>query len=718
MLRNMSLGAKISCGFLAVVALVAVSGIAGYWGIDRVGENLCIISDEDAPIADASMEMKLAISNGKIVGDKVKIATAVLGMSDYSEIDNLKKQFEQTSEQFNLFAKAILDGGNIDGEVFVKTHNKQLAAHVREASVLHGEHFSPAFDRLTQVGRELLEAKAAANQAMKDAKTSVENITKIADDFETEACEHVHQELKVSRASQEAMAIAIAEDLSVQSYAMKIKDEILSTMIDIEEISRAVTQEDMDMALAAYADSTGRTDALMRKALETFHADDDDLNVEHAAIHQDLVSLVESYEALKKLAHQAGDAQQRMISKTLTANDAVASLDTAGKQMDALLGEIKILASDEMSQARTDGKNARATATWALIVIAGVSVAFGLFIGIALTKSITRVLNKTAVTLREGSQQVFVAANQVSATSQSLAEGAAEQAAGLEETSSSLEEIASMTKQNADNAHQASVLSEQACSAANTGNESMAKLNDAIQKIQNSSDQTASIIQVINEIAFQTNLLALNAAVEAARAGDAGRGFAVVADEVRNLAMRSAQAAKNTESMIADSIKNAKTGVEIAREVDTVLTKIVDSITQTTGLVSQIATASQEQTQGIEQVNTAVAQMDKITQQNAANAEESASSSEELSAQAESMTGLVSELVTLVFGTDNSQTLQGTSRSDSASHRRGKMTAVDHVFHQISDGTGQGHTVPVAQTAGKAVHEDSGDEDDFDAFNS
>ena len=718
MLKNVSLGAKISCGFLAVVALVAVSGIAGYWGIERVGENLRIISDEDAPVADASMEMKLAISNGKIVSDQVKIATAVLGTSDNSRIDVLKEQFDQTAKQFNFFAKAILDGGSISGEAFVKTHNTQLAVHVKDACVLHEEHFSPAFERLAQVGRELLEAKVAATEAMKNAKGNVEKMVKIADGFESGASEHIRQELKEARESQEAMAVAIAEDLSVQRYAMEIKDEILSTMIDIEEISRAATQEEMDVALAAYTASTHRTDTLMNKVLETFHSDDDQFNTEHASIRQDLISLIDAYGTLKSLAHEAGDAQQRMISKTQAANDAVAALDDAGKQMDALLGKIKVLASDEMSQAKADGKSARATATWALIVIAGVSIAFGLVIGIALTKSITSVLNKTAMTLREGSEQVFVAANQVSATSQSLAEGAAEQAAGLEETSSSLEEISSMTKQNADNAHQASMLSEQACAAANAGNASMGKLNEAIQKIQNSSDETASIIQVINEIAFQTNLLALNAAVEAARAGDAGRGFAVVADEVRNLAMRSAQAAKNTESMIADSIKNAKTGVEIAREVDEVLEKIVDSITRTTGLVGQIATASQEQTQGIEQVNTAVAQMDKITQQNAANAEESASSSEELSAQAQSMTGLVSELVTLVFGMDNTQVRQGTSRSDSVSPHRTKLGAVDHVFHQISDGTGaKEHSVPLGHLVGKAVHQDA-DDDDFHSFNS
>jgi methyl-accepting chemotaxis protein len=210
--------------------------------------------------------------------------------------------------------------------------------------------------------------------------------------------------------------------------------------------------------------------------------------------------------------------------------------------------------------------------------------------------------------------------------------------------------MASMTKQNADNAQQANALSSEARNSATTGTEAVSRMNGAIQQIQKSSDETAKIIKVIDEIAFQTNLLALNAAVEAARAGEAGKGFAVVAEEVRNLAMRSAEAAKNTANMIQESVKNSKNGVDIAAEVTKVLDEIVRNVGKATDLVSEIAAASQEQAQGIDQVNTAVAQMDKVTQQNAANAEESASASEELSAQAASMQEIVAQLVALVGG--------------------------------------------------------------------
>ena len=297
-------------------------------------------------------------------------------------------------------------------------------------------------------------------------------------------------------------------------------------------------------------------------------------------------------------------------------------------------------------------------------------------------------LAQTAVVFREiignltsGAEQVAAASGQVSSASQSLAEGATEQAAGLEETSSSLEEMASMTKQNADNAQQANALAGEARTAADQGAGSMNRMNGAIQEIQKSSDETAKIIKVIDEIAFQTNLLALNAAVEAARAGEAGKGFAVVAEEVRNLAMRSAEAAKNTADLIEESVKNSKNGVDIATEVGTALEEIVQGVSKTTDLVSEIAAASQEQSQGIDQVNTAIAQMDKVTQQNAANAEESASASEELSSQAESMNEVVGRLITLVEG-ENSARKSGLTKNAGRSRRGQSSHASTSDAHQ------------------------------------
>ncbi len=239
-------------------------------------------------------------------------------------------------------------------------------------------------------------------------------------------------------------------------------------------------------------------------------------------------------------------------------------------------------------------------------------------------------------------EQVNSAAGQISAGSQSLAQATTEQASSLEEVTSSLQEMSSMTKQNAASAKEGRALSDGARSSASRGIESMQRLSAAIEKIKASSDATAKIVKTIDEIAFQTNLLALNAAVEAARAGDAGKGFAVVAEEVRNLAMRSAEAAKNTANLIEESVKNAEGGVALNHEVFKNFEEISEQVRKVTEVMAEIAAASEQQTQGVDQISSAVEQMNQVTQQSAANAEESASASEELSGQSEELLDMVS----------------------------------------------------------------------------
>jgi methyl-accepting chemotaxis protein len=302
-------------------------------------------------------------------------------------------------------------------------------------------------------------------------------------------------------------------------------------------------------------------------------------------------------------------------------------------------------------------------------VIIGLSAAVlvGVVLAFFIIRAINRVLNRLADNLGAGSEQVAAAAAQVASSSQSLAQGASEQAAALEETTSSLEEMSSMTKKNAETAQQATQVSAEAQKATSNGHDALQNMNTSIKEIEKSAGETAKIIKVIDEIAFQTNLLALNAAVEAARAGEAGKGFAVVAEEVRNLAMRSAEAAKNTATLIEESVTNAKNGVSISAEVTKVLKEVTTSNTKVASLIGEIAAASQEQAQGITQVNTAMEQMDKVTQSSAANAEESASASEELASQAEQLNTVVAELLQLVGGA---------SAAGAASH--GRHSSVVH----------------------------------------
>ena len=258
-------------------------------------------------------------------------------------------------------------------------------------------------------------------------------------------------------------------------------------------------------------------------------------------------------------------------------------------------------------------------------------------------------LKRIAWSLLDQAAQVNGASGQLTATSQTLAEGSSEQASSLEETSSSLEEMSSMTKRNAENTQKANELAKEARTAADKGVSDMATMAAAMDEIKRSSDDIAKIIKTIDEIAFQTNILALNAAVEAARAGEAGLGFAVVADEVRNLAQRCAQAARETSAKIEGAISKSGQGVEITGKIAVALNEIVAKARQVDELVTEVAGASREQTDGIAQINMAVGQMDKVTQSNAATAEESAAA-EELNAQAETLRQSVAELMQLIGG--------------------------------------------------------------------
>jgi methyl-accepting chemotaxis protein len=265
-------------------------------------------------------------------------------------------------------------------------------------------------------------------------------------------------------------------------------------------------------------------------------------------------------------------------------------------------------------------------------------------------RSITRPISRIVSGLNDGAEQVASASSQISSSSQQLAEGASEQAASIEETSASLEEMSSMTRQNADNAQQADLLMKETKRVVAEAKSSMSQMCLSMGEITKASEDTSRIIKTIDEIAFQTNLLALNAAVEAARAGEAGAGFAVVADEVRNLAMRAADAARNTAGLIEETVKRVRDGSALMSSTHDAFGQVTDGADKVADLVAEIAAASKEQAQGAEQVNKAVSEMEKVTQQNAASAEESASASEEMSAQAESMKAMVTELQAMIGG--------------------------------------------------------------------
>jgi methyl-accepting chemotaxis protein len=250
-------------------------------------------------------------------------------------------------------------------------------------------------------------------------------------------------------------------------------------------------------------------------------------------------------------------------------------------------------------------------------------------------------LESAIVQVASAAAQVNGAAEQIASSSQAVASGASEQAAALEETGNSLGSVSQLIGQSADNAQLASGLASTARETAGAGAAAVGQMQQAMARIRSSAEGTSEIIRDINDIAFQTNLLALNAAVEAARAGEAGRGFAVVAEEVRSLAMRSKEAASKTESLIRESVRQTGEGEALSTAVGAKLSEIVAATGKVSDIVGEIAAASREQASGIAAVTTAVSEMDKVTQQNAASAEESSSAASELNGQAEELSAMV-----------------------------------------------------------------------------
>jgi methyl-accepting chemotaxis protein len=301
-----------------------------------------------------------------------------------------------------------------------------------------------------------------------------------------------------------------------------------------------------------------------------------------------------------------------------------------------------------------------------MVVGALIGALLSLGLSLLITRSITRPMGGFIEQLTESADELALASDKLSSESELMAQGATQQAGALEETSSSLEEMASMARQNADNASHANTLAGDAAAIAQKSSATIENLITAMSGVSKASEDTAKIIKSIDEIAFQTNLLALNAAVEAARAGEAGAGFAVVSDEVRNLAQRAAQAAKDTAVLIEDTMTKVKMGSDLVAETAENFSALSASTEKVIGLVSEISGASVEQAQGVQQINQAVSEMDKVVQQNAANAQEGAGASQHLKAQANQLSGVVAGLVSMVQGVRQEKTPEEDSQDSPA----------------------------------------------------
>ena len=603
MLKNLKLGAKITLGFAAVICLASVLGAMGVVSMNLVRRNANTLAKEYMP------EVQYC---NQVERSALLTMYAVRGYGLSEE----PKYYDEGVKQMAEVKKALADCSQLAG----------TAKHLTK--------LGPAVEATTRAVDEydglLAQTKSLIGQLQSDRET-----------LNTSAKEFMDN-CNVYLANQNEK---LDKEIGSGTKGAKLRErsEKITVVNDVIDLGNSVR-------IACWKSQSLRDPQLIIEADQKF------------------APMAEKFARLRELSHDPANLEQ--IAKTEAAGNTYRATmksflanwqqlqDVGAKRTE--VGTQVLTLAQETAQAGVDGARKVADTASASLTASSLTLAVGLLICVALgtfaalmiTRSIVGPLRRIIGGLTAGSQQTASAAGQVSSASVSLADGASRQAAAIEETSSSMEEMAAMTRQNAVNATRANSLAAQTKQSADRGVEAMRRMDAAIDDIKKSSDSTARIIKTIDEIAFQTNLLALNAAVEAARAGEAGKGFAVVAEEVRNLAQRSAEAAKNTAQMIEESVRNADNGVAITREVGDALSEISQAASEVNELVAGIAKASNEQAEGNAQINTAVGQMDHITQANAANAEETASASEELSGQAEEMSSMVRELESMVGGHD------------------------------------------------------------------
>ena len=603
-MKSLSLGMKISLGFACLIIIACALGLMAIIRMGGVETQSTILAHEFVPEVEVANELRGAVN------------LMMYEMRGYGYTGD-DKFFQAAQKEIGAVAAALEKAGKLEA---ASPNLKMLKGQIEKAAKSFADYKTIAQqtkDTILKMEEERKSMGQAADIYMKNCM-----------EFLTTQDEALNKVLK-------------------DSNDMSKRDDMMERVEKVAMVNDVINFGNM-ARIGNFRSQALRSPDIMKETMLLFPKIDEKLN--------ELQKITRQAANLKQIdeIRKSGNAYKKSMTDFLDAwleNEAVASKRREiGTQMIAVSAETAHAGAEATDKIATEAVSSLSAASTIMMIGLIAALIIGVLLAVFITRSITGPVNRIIAGLNEGSGQVASASGQVSSSSQSMAEGASQQAASIEETSSSMEEMSSMTKRNAENAGNADSLMREANHVVTTANASMGQLTQSMVEISKASEQTSKIIKTIDEIAFQTNLLALNAAVEAARAGEAGAGFAVVADEVRNLAMRAATAAKDTAQLIEGTVKKVNDGSNLVSTTNEAFLKVAESSGKVGTLVAEIAQASKEQSNGIDQVNLAIAEMDKVVQQNAANAEESASAAEEMSAQAEQLKEYVDELVVLVTG--------------------------------------------------------------------
>ncbi len=668
MLARLRIGAKLQTAFLTVATLVMVVGVAGLFALARVNNKAQDIGKNVLPSVASLGQIALGLAEMR------RLEVAAYQALDRGDSEEFKKvgvayatdgvqmvdRGIQAYERLEMSAADSINWADFKAkQAAFRQHSTDLRSYLDQKNLVGAGAMIVAGEDLFNAASNSAEAMAARHASAAEIAVAEAAVTAAAARLVTIIVMIIAVVVAV------ALGLVITRDITVP---LKLVAERAQSLQDVD-VSGLKT------AIGAMAEGDFSVTVAPKTQLLAFVRADEIGELASTVDHnirqtQDTIrSFTQTQAVVNDMLREMRTLNDRAVAGELTARgdahrfngayheliaDTNRILDTVVGPVEAAGAVLERVAERDLS-ARVDGEFPGDHAR--------------------LKTAINQAVDNLADAMRQvhrSAEQVSNASSYIASSSESLASGTSQQAGALEEISSSLHEVAAMSRQNADEARRGLDLATVGRASAERGVYAMDRLNEAMERIKASSDSTARIVKTIDEIAFQTNLLALNAAVEAARAGDAGRGFAVVAEEVRSLALRSAEAARSTSTLIEEAVANAKVGVDVNAEVRVALQEIDAQVNKLGATMANITAASLQQTTGVDQISQAMESVNQVTQGNAVNSEESAAAAEQLSQQSAELQTLVASFT---LGDGRSWERRSVSESWSAPRQQGRNIA-------------------------------------------